>query len=117
MKNLFQAKNDYIKFLRDMILPLAPYYSEGKAELKFGTLTSAASKKAQLTEAFLRPLWGLAPLWGCSGECSDFNEIYRRGIINGTNPDHPEPMTVKAMKYSVLKGKTTMKTTFSFKKH
>ena len=90
MKNQFQTKNDYIEFLRDMILPLAPYYSKGKAELKFGTLSSLTSEKTQCTEAFMRPLWGLAPLWGCGGECGSFNEIYRQGITNGTNPHHPE---------------------------
>lgn len=73
-----------------MILPLESYYSTGKAELKFGTLSSAASEKTQRTEAFLRPLWGLSPLWGGGEECGEFDKIYLQGIINGTNPNHPE---------------------------
>lgn len=90
MKNQFQTKKDYIKFLYDIVCPLEPYYSDGKAELKFGTVSSMTSEKTQRTEAFLRPLWGLAPLWAGGEDCGEFDKLYREGIVNGTNPQHPE---------------------------
>ena len=40
-------------------------------------------------EGFCRPLWGLAPLAAGGGQYDDW-ELVRRGLINGTDPAHPE---------------------------
>ncbi len=90
MENLFRSKEDYRNFVRELTIPLKPFYSDGKAELKYGVQSSRAEEKTQRTEAFIRPLWGLAPLWAGGGECEDFDKIYLEGIINGTDPEHPE---------------------------
>lgn len=90
MRNKFYSKEDFINCVHNLVTPLKPYYSKGNAELKFGVHSSWAEEKTQRTEAFIRPLWGLAPLWGGGGECDDFDKIYKEGIINGTDPKHPE---------------------------
>ena len=89
MQNQFKTKEDFINCVRNLTIPLSAFYSAGKAELKFGVHSSYQSEKIQRTEAFIRPLWGLAPLWN-SRECGDFDKIYLEGIINGTDPEHPE---------------------------
>ena len=40
-------------------------------------------------EGFARPLWGLTPLAAGGGDF-DHWELYRRGLANGTDPEHPE---------------------------
>ncbi len=90
MENNFFTKKDFENFTKKLILPLKEYYSDGKAELKYGEHSSYKSEKTQKTEAFIRPLWGLAPLFAGGGECEDFDKIYLQGITNGTDPIHPE---------------------------
>lgn len=90
MKNCFFSKNDFINCVKKLLEPLKPYYSVGKAELKYGVHSSMTSEKTQRTEAFMRPLWGLAPLLGGGEEWDEFCDIYLEGIVNGTNPKHPE---------------------------
>ncbi len=90
MENCFYSKDDFRNCVRELVKPFKGYYSNGMAELKFGTHSSWAEEKTQRTEAFIRPLWGLAPLWGGGGECDEFDKIYQEGIINGTDPKHPE---------------------------
>lgn len=89
MNNPFKTKKDFQKCVVDLVNPLKPYYNVELAELKYGVHSSGASEKVQRTEAFIRPLWGLAPLWSGGGDCGDFAQIYRTGIINGTDPDSP----------------------------
>ena len=89
MNNGFNTKKDFQDCARKLIAPLRPFYNEEMAELKYGVHSSYASEKVQRTEAFIRPLWGLGPLWSGGGDCEGFAEIYRMGIINGTDPEHP----------------------------
>ena len=89
MINPFKTKEDFQNCVIDLINPLKPYYNIDAAELKYGAHSSYASEKVQRMEAFIRPLWGLAPLWGGGGDCEGFSDIYLNGIINGTDPDSP----------------------------
>ena len=73
-----------------MIKPLKNYYTEGKAGIKLGNFGVSYSDEVAKMEAFSRVLWGLAPLWGGGEECEDFDEIYLRGIVSGTDPESPE---------------------------
>lgn len=86
----FNSKQDFRSCVQKITVALKPYYSEPKAVLKYGVHSSLAEEKTQCMEAFIRPLWGLAPLWGGGGECEDFDQIYLQGIQNGTDPEHPE---------------------------
>jgi hypothetical protein len=40
-------------------------------------------------EGFARPLWGIAPLAAGGGEFEHW-ALYRKGLANGTDPDHPD---------------------------
>lgn len=87
MENRFYSKEDFQNCVLRLTQPLKPYYNADMAELKFGVHSSGASEKIQRTEAFIRPLWGLGPLWAGGGDADGFAEIYRTGIVNGTDPE------------------------------
>lgn len=87
---MLHSKKDYEACLKKIILPLKKYFTFGKAGIKCGNTGVHYKEKTALTEAFARPLWGLAPLWGGNGELEDFDKIYLEGIKNGTNPNHKE---------------------------
>lgn len=41
-------------------------------------------------EGFSRVLWARGPLWQGGGEALEFEEVYRRGLAAGTDPENPE---------------------------
>lgn len=85
-----EEKKDFQELLLSIVNPLKPYYSEGKAELNLGDTATIYDQKTIKMEAFSRPLWGLVPLWAGGGKEKEFEEIYRNGLINGTNPKQKE---------------------------
>lgn len=50
-------------------------------------------------EAFLRVLWGFAPFLAGGGNDSTFEEIYLKGLANGTNPKSSEYWGVPTVNY------------------
>lgn len=84
------TKKDFQELLLEIINPLVPYYSEEKAELKLGVTATNYDRKAILLEGFSRPLWGLVPFWAGGGRSQEFEEIYRKGLAAGTNPESKE---------------------------
>lgn len=84
------SKQDFQKLFMNIVNPLIPYYSEGKAELKLGVTATSYDRKAIYLEGFSRPLWGLVPFWAGGGKSVDFEEIYRKGLVEGTNPESKE---------------------------
>ena len=84
------SKKDFQDCLLNIINPVKPYYSKGKAHLILGHTGVHYGKEMGEFEAFARILWGLAPFWGGMGDTEDFDKIYLDGIINGTDPDHEE---------------------------
>lgn len=84
------SKKDFQNLLLEILNPLKPYYSEGKAELNLGVTSTNYDEKAIQIEAFSRPLWGLVPFFAGGGEDREFEEIYRQGFIHGTDPEHKE---------------------------
>lgn len=87
--NPLRTRDDVRQALDQLIKPLVPYYSEGKAHLRLPGGASGCSIETAEMEGFSRVLWGLAPHAAGGGE-SDMWEIYREGIRNGTNPQHDE---------------------------
>lgn len=85
-----ESKHDFQRCLEKLINPLKPYYTEGRAGMKCGFTGVSYGEEAARFEAFTRPLWGLAPLWGGNGTIPDFHEIYLEGIVHGTDPKHEE---------------------------
>lgn len=84
------TKEDFQKLFLKIVNPLLPYYSEEKAELILGVSATSYDQKAIRMEGFSRPLWGLVPFWAGGGESPVFEDIYRKGLAAGTNPDSKE---------------------------
>ncbi len=86
------TKRDYEDLMLQILNPVKPYYSDGKAYLNLGPHTSVYGKKIAGIEGFARPLWALAAYYagGEEGKDNTFAKIYREGFTNGTNPFHPE---------------------------
>ena len=74
-----------------MLEPLIPLLSPGKARLHLGETGAVYSAGTAEMEAFARPLWAIVPM--LAGKCESVYPIWehwKQGIINGTDPDHPE---------------------------
>ena len=87
---MLKTKKDFLNCLERIITPLKNYYTPGKAGNCLGSFAASYSDEVAQMEAFSRVLWGLAPFWGGGEECSGFDEIYLKGIINGTDPESDE---------------------------
>ena len=70
--------------------PLKPYYSAGGARLHLGETGVTYGQAAIELEAFSRPLWALVPFWMGGGSDPEFEDIYRRGLAAGSDPENPE---------------------------
>jgi hypothetical protein len=89
VRNPLKTKSDVQEAVRQLCEPLKPHYSSGCALLRLGnTCTNYGERRCEM-EAFARPFWGLVPLAAGGGE-SDLWNTCRTGLINGTNPAHPE---------------------------
>jgi hypothetical protein len=87
--NPLKTRDDVEKGLRDLFTPLLPYFSEGGARVRLDGGAAHFDRAAADLEGFARPLWGLTPL-AAGGAEFDHWELYRRGLANGTDPEHPE---------------------------
>ncbi|WIJ23876.1 DUF2264 domain-containing protein [Devosia sp. RR2S18] len=87
--NPLQTRADVERGLQDLFQPLLPYFSQGGARVRLDAAAAHFDRAAADLEGFARPLWGLTPLAAGGGEFGHW-ELYRRGLANGTNPEHPE---------------------------
>jgi hypothetical protein len=87
--NPLKTRADVEKALHDLFNPLLPFFSEGGARVRLDGAAAHFDRAAADLEGFARPLWGLTPLAAGGGEF-DHWELYRRGLANGTDPEHPE---------------------------
>lgn len=83
-----ESKEDYRQWMHQVLDPLKPLYSKGGARLHLGDSGVTYPKTSIEMEAFSRPLWALVPYWLGGG--SGFEEIYQKGLLHGTDPEHPE---------------------------
>lgn len=83
-----ETKQDFRQWMFKVLDPLKPLYSEGYARLHLGDSGVTYPKTSMEMEAFSRPLWALVPFWLGGGK--GFEEIYQKGLLNGTDPAHPE---------------------------
>ena len=94
--NKLITRQDLVKILLDMIRPLKNYYNKDKSMLRIGNTAAHYGERSAQMEGWARVLWGLGPLF--AGENSDLDgsmqkeiaqwlEIYKEGLINGTDPD------------------------------
>ncbi|MEV4381404.1 DUF2264 domain-containing protein [Streptosporangium sp. NPDC049644] len=77
------------RLVTELVLPLVPHLSPGRARLRLGSNTAHYDDAAAELEAFARPLWGLAPLAAGGGSFEHW-ELWRRGLAAGTDPGHGE---------------------------
>lgn len=82
------TKQEFSQWMFQVLDPLKPLYSHGCARLHLGDSGVTYPKTSIEMEAFSRPLWALVPFWLGGG--TGFEEIYQKGLKNGTDPDHPE---------------------------
>jgi hypothetical protein len=87
--NPLQNREDIQEAVRQICAPLKPHYSAGRARVRLGVNGAHHGETRCEIEAFARPFWGLAPLAACGGQ-SDFWDMCREGLLNGTNPSHNE---------------------------
>jgi len=87
--NPLKTRADVEKALLDLFNPLRPYFSEGGARVRLSGTAAHFDRAAADLEGFARPLWGLTPFAAGGGEFDNW-EVYRQGLTNGTDPEHPE---------------------------
>ncbi|WP_125767596.1 DUF2264 domain-containing protein [Lapidilactobacillus wuchangensis] len=88
--NQFTTKNDFQQALQDILAPLMPQLKQNGVHgyLDLGSSGTNYVKKTREIEAFLRPLWGLAPY--SVDENSEYLELAIEGIKQATNPNSPD---------------------------
>ncbi len=84
------TKQDFQALMHLFLDPLKPYYSAGGARLHLGETGVTYGQAAIELEAFSRPLWALVPFWMGGGSDPEFEDIYRRGLAAGSDPENPE---------------------------
>lgn len=84
------SKEEFRELLREIVNPLIPFYTEERAGVVLGDTAACYGKHIVEMEVFSRPLWGLVPFWAGGGEAPEFEEIYRKGLAAGTNPEGKE---------------------------
>lgn len=86
----FCTKQAAQQALLDVLDPLKPFYGESCTRLYVGVTSTHYENDTIPMEAFARPLWGLVPFWAGGGRDEKFEEIYRKGLAAGTDPEHPD---------------------------
>ena len=89
--NPLRTRADVERAAIQLIEPLIPLLSEGKARLKLGDTGAVYPPDIAEMEAFARPLWAIVPM--LAGNCEGVEPIWavwKQGIINGVDPKHPE---------------------------
>ncbi len=82
-----QTKADFTALMYRFLNPLKPYYSEDGARLHLGETGVTYDRAAIELEGFSRPLWALVPFFLGGGRDAEFEEIYRKGLAAGSDPD------------------------------
>ncbi|KKB13133.1 hypothetical protein VE25_03360 [Devosia geojensis] len=87
--NPLRTRSDVEKALHDLFNPLLPFFSKGSARVRLSGGAAHFDRIAADVEGFARPLWGVTPL-AAGGGGFDHWELYRQGLANGMDPEHPE---------------------------
>lgn len=87
--NPLRTRDDVARAAADLFTPLLPFFSEGRARVRLSASAAAFDRIAADVEGFARPLWGMTPL-AAGGTTFDHWALYREGLANGTDPEHPE---------------------------
>ena len=88
--NPLKTRRDMARAAVQLIEPLMPLLSPGKARLNLGDTGAVYAEDIAEMEAFARPLWAIVPM--LAGGCPEVEPIWaewKQGIINGVDPEHP----------------------------
>lgn len=87
--NALEQRSDLEAAHNEIFEPLVEAFSKSGARVRLeGSGTSFNIAAAEL-EGFLRPLWGIVP-YICGGGDFQYADLYRKGLVNGCNPDHQD---------------------------
>lgn len=87
--NPLRTRADVELAMRQLFEPLLPHFSVGRARVRLGSSAVLFGKECEEFEGFARPLFGLVPL-ALGGGAFEHWDLYREGLANGTDPEHPE---------------------------
>jgi hypothetical protein len=87
--NPFKTRDDVAQAVIDLVEPLLPHFSAGRARVDLGATGARHDVASAELEGFARPLWGIAP-FAAGGYDFPYWNYWREGLANGTDPDHPE---------------------------
>ena len=89
--NPLRTRGDMELAAIQLIEPLLSQLSPGKARLRLGETGAAYDADIAEMEAFARPLWAIVPLLADGSQAvAHIWNIWSEGIMNGTDPAHPE---------------------------
>lgn len=80
------TRKDFEDCLLGIVNPLLSRYSRKGACLNLAGASALYEDISIQMEGFSRVLWGLVPFWAGGGSNEVFEEIYRRGLLAGTDP-------------------------------
>ena len=85
--NLIRTRQDMVKAACQLIEPLTKCLTPGKARLMLGHSGASYDEGVAGMEGFSRVLWALVPmLAGKCPEAEPYWQLWKEGIINGTDP-------------------------------
>lgn len=87
--NSFQSRNDVMNSFNELFEPLIPAFSDGGARVNLEESGAHFPMAAAHFEGFARALWGIVPYVVGGGNFKHW-DLYRKGFINGTDPNHEE---------------------------
>lgn len=89
--NPLQTREDVVRAAVELLEPLMPLASPGKARLRLGDTGAVYPPDIAEMEAFARPLWAIVPmLCARCPSVEPFWASWREGILHGVDPAHPE---------------------------
>ena len=89
--NPLRTRADLARLAEDLIAPLIPCLSEGRARLHLGDTGASYDEAVAGMEGFSRVLWALVPM--LAGRCPGAEApwaLWREGLIHGVDPNHRE---------------------------
>jgi len=90
-KNPLMTRQDVVRGAIQMIEPLVSCLTPGKSRMIVGDGSAHYSEDVAGMEGFSRVLWALVPMMmGKCPEAEPYWQIWREGLIHGTDPTHPE---------------------------
>jgi hypothetical protein len=85
----FRTREDFQQGCIALINPLLRCFTPGCSRVKVGASTTRFDEGGAQVEGFARPLWGLGSLLAGGVDYPEASR-WRTGLINGTDPQHPE---------------------------